>query len=188
MESPVEDTLACEWCSGVGLGRCLARGTSPVGGTPLGQRLSARSRGLTPSACRRFAPSVAVTRTSSTSWTPSSSGHSRLRRVGASRRASPSLDFVHFVDSVQFRSLTPSACRRFAPSVAVTGLRPLRGLRPVPVEPPGGGGEIRTPGGLPHGGFQNRCLRPLGHSSRRARFYVAREACFKRERRAEGDR
>lgn len=33
----------------------------------------------------------------------------------------------------------------------------------------GGGGGIRTPGELPHGGFQNRCLRPLGHSSRRTR-------------------
>jgi hypothetical protein len=29
----------------------------------------------------------------------------------------------------------------------------------------GGGGGIRTPGGLPHGGFQNRCLQPLGHTS-----------------------
>ena len=30
----------------------------------------------------------------------------------------------------------------------------------------GGGGEIRTPGTLRYGGFQNRCLRPLGHSSK----------------------
>ena len=29
----------------------------------------------------------------------------------------------------------------------------------------GGGGEIRTPGTFQYGGFQNRCLRPLGHSS-----------------------
>src|SRR5688572_8647826 len=32
----------------------------------------------------------------------------------------------------------------------------------------GGGGGIRTPGDLRHGGFQDRCLRPLGHSSRGA--------------------
>ena len=31
----------------------------------------------------------------------------------------------------------------------------------------GGGEGIRTPGTLPYGGFQNRCLRPLGHSSER---------------------
>ncbi len=30
----------------------------------------------------------------------------------------------------------------------------------------GGSGGIRTPGRLPYGGFQNRCLRPLGHSSK----------------------
>ena len=29
----------------------------------------------------------------------------------------------------------------------------------------GGGGGIRTPGSLHYGGFQDRCLRPLGHSS-----------------------
>ena len=29
----------------------------------------------------------------------------------------------------------------------------------------GGGGGIRTPGGLPHNGFQDRRLQPLGHSS-----------------------
>ena len=29
----------------------------------------------------------------------------------------------------------------------------------------GGGGGIRTPGELPHNGFQDRRLRPLGHSS-----------------------
>lgn len=40
----------------------------------------------------------------------------------------------------------------------------------------GGGGEIRTPGGLPHGGFQNRCLRPLGHSSEHLPFSRFRRA------------
>src|SRR4051812_33642750 len=29
----------------------------------------------------------------------------------------------------------------------------------------GGGGEIRTHGGLPHAGFRNQCFRPLSHSS-----------------------
>ena len=29
----------------------------------------------------------------------------------------------------------------------------------------GGGGEIRTRGGLPHDGFQDRCLKPLGYPS-----------------------
>src|SRR6202022_5080622 len=29
----------------------------------------------------------------------------------------------------------------------------------------GGGGEIRTRGGLPHNGFQDRHLKPLGHPS-----------------------
>ena len=28
-----------------------------------------------------------------------------------------------------------------------------------------GGGGIRTPGRSPYGGFQDRCLQPLGHSS-----------------------
>lgn len=31
----------------------------------------------------------------------------------------------------------------------------------------GGSEGIRTPGRLPYGGFQNRCLRPLGHASAR---------------------
>ena len=29
----------------------------------------------------------------------------------------------------------------------------------------GGRGEIRTHGEFPHGGFQDRCLKPLGHPS-----------------------
>ncbi len=29
----------------------------------------------------------------------------------------------------------------------------------------GGGGGIRTHGELPHAGFQDRCLKPLGHPS-----------------------
>ena len=33
------------------------------------------------------------------------------------------------------------------------------------METGGGGGGIRTPGELPHNGFQDRRLRPLGHSS-----------------------
>ena len=31
----------------------------------------------------------------------------------------------------------------------------------------GGGGEIRTPGRFPVAGFQDRCLKPLGHPSAR---------------------
>lgn len=31
----------------------------------------------------------------------------------------------------------------------------------------GGSGEIRTHGELPHDGFQDRCLKPLGHTSNR---------------------
>ena len=36
-----------------------------------------------------------------------------------------------------------------------------------------GGEGIRTPGKLPYGGFQNRCLRPLGHASISGRSEVA---------------
>src|SRR5690554_1008542 len=40
----------------------------------------------------------------------------------------------------------------------------------------GGGGEIRTHGRLPFGGFQDRCLQPLGHSSTvRRGFYEHRK-------------
>jgi hypothetical protein len=35
----------------------------------------------------------------------------------------------------------------------------------------GGGEGIRTPGTLRYGGFQNRCLRPLGHSSKLRQHY-----------------
>ena len=42
------------------------------------------------------------------------------------------------------------------------------------------GGErgIRTPGGLPHSGFQDRRLRPLGHLSARMRVFIHVVACF----------
>src|SRR5690606_32681393 len=81
-------------------------------------------------------------------------------------------------------------------AVSLTLLRPLRGLRTVRVEPLGycpsntekppacaggfcGSEGIRTPGGLPHAGFQNRCLRPLGHASTRAngRIFYPGQAC-----------
>jgi hypothetical protein len=69
---------------------------------------------------------------------------------------------------VSSRPPTPDEVERSADNAARDGLS----AAPVTNRPRqrrgvflGGGGGIRTPGGLPHGGFQNRCLRPLGHSS-----------------------
>ena len=35
----------------------------------------------------------------------------------------------------------------------------------------GGSGEIRTHGGFPHAGFQDRCIQPLCHPSERGKYY-----------------
>lgn len=41
----------------------------------------------------------------------------------------------------------------------------------------GGGGGIRTHGTLPHGGFQDRCLQPLGHPSVLYKYLMIHIAC-----------
>lgn len=41
--------------------------------------------------------------------------------------------------------------------------------RDIPIRIIGGSAEIRTLGGLPLAGFQDRCLQPLGHTSEVAR-------------------
>ncbi len=42
----------------------------------------------------------------------------------------------------------------------------------------GGGGEIRTLGWFPIGGFQDRCLKPLGHPSARPSAIVIADASY----------
>ena len=86
-----------------------------------------------------------------------------LRLAFLARRSLAVLGPWFSVDSVQRAGLRPLR-------VEPVGY-PLRGRQPFFFASlrrrAGGSGGIRTPGRLPYGGFQNRCLRPLGHASAR---------------------
>src|SRR5688572_4994603 len=76
----------------------------------------------------------------------------RWNRARLRRSTSLSLDSVHFVDFIHLES-----------NVRIASARKNPALRDWVFSC--GSEGIRTPGRLPYAGFQNRCLRPLGHAS-----------------------
>jgi hypothetical protein len=90
--------------------------------------------------------------------TPASSSRRWMRDLGK--------EALHDVNAVASRA--EILAELGVPTQVHDGLLVRPALRPTPRDPSktSGGEGIRTPGSLRYGGFQNRCLRPLGHSSK----------------------